>query len=143
MSLLRNCCSNWKVWTGAGALLLVVLVVDPKALGAVLPVALGLACPLSMGAMMWGMRPSHTSATLAPRPSRDTEARIAALQAEIAELRATPQQFGAGEGEPELATTASRTAAVNVSPLPNQVRSRPWPDRGRNRRLRSGTPLGH
>ena len=86
MSLLRGCCFNWKVWAGAGAVLLLVLLLAPNALGAVFPIALALACPLSMAAMMWGMRSSRTSAS-ASGSRGDTEARIAALQAEIAHLQ--------------------------------------------------------
>ncbi len=140
MSLVRNCCFNWRVWTGAGAVLLVVLVVAPKGLGAVFPIALGLACPLSMGAMMWGMRSSPS----APGPPKDTEARIAALQAEIANLRAAPhRRVDPADGGPAVGPTAARAAAVHALRLPNEVRNRPLPDRGRKRRLRSGTPLGH
>lgn len=90
MILLRSCCFNWKVWAGAGAVLLVVFLLAPGALGAVFPVAVGLACPLSMAAMMWSMRASGGSADAGVGRRDDDEARIAALQAEIARLRRAP-----------------------------------------------------
>lgn len=117
MSLLRNCCFNWKVWTGAGAVLLVVLLVDPKALAAVFPVAVGLACPLSMGVMMWSMRSSGGSVASKPEAGVDTEARIAALQANIVELRAPCRtRVAPGEGGPAGVRYSAGAAELPVLP---------------------------
>ena len=87
--MLPNCCFNWKVWAGAGAVVLGVLVVVPAAFGAVLPLTIGLACPLSMAAMMWGMRskPGQGARGATALGQDERAGRIAALEFEIAALR--------------------------------------------------------
>ena len=87
--MLRSCCFNWRVWAGAGVIALGVLALAPGAAGAVVPVALGLACPLSMILMMRGMggMGSSRSRGAATGVHDIKRARIAALEAELAELR--------------------------------------------------------
>lgn len=84
--MLRSCCFNWRVWAGAGVVALVVLAVAPGAAAAVVPLALGLACPLSMLLMMRGMR-SPGSRQSTPSSPGSRRVRIAALESELAKLR--------------------------------------------------------
>ena len=50
-----KCCLNWKVIAGLGVAGLAVWVAAPTVFASVLPVLLGLICPLSMIAMIVGM----------------------------------------------------------------------------------------
>lgn len=84
--VLRSCCFNWRVWAGAGVVTLAVVVAAPGALGVVAPLVLGLACPLSMITMLWGMRSSRRRDSPSPL-TEAARAQVAALEAEIAELR--------------------------------------------------------
>lgn len=122
--MLRNCCFNWKVWAGAGASLLVVLVVAPGALGAAVPIAIGLACPLSMAAMMWGMRSprgSTTSTQLAPSARGE---RIAALEAEVRRLRGEPQG-SSNDGRAPLLPDGRRHRRCGAEPARRGVTGTP------------------
>lgn len=51
-----RCCLNPKVIGGLAAVGLVVLLLAPASSAAALPLLITLVCPLSMGAMAWGMR---------------------------------------------------------------------------------------
>jgi hypothetical protein len=53
---MRGMCINKKVIIGLAVVAGGVLLLFPQAVGTVFPVLVVLACPLSMGAMMWGMR---------------------------------------------------------------------------------------
>jgi Heavy metal binding domain len=84
-------CLNPKVLAG---LAVVVFIFQPRLLSLALPVLLLAACPLSMAAMMWGMRQSSgsgtpASSTLAP------EARLAELRAELVRVKTERAQLSA------------------------------------------------
>ena len=80
--MLLRCCFNWKVWLGAVAVAIGVLVFARSAAGAAVPIVIGLACPLSMVVMMWGMR-SGSDVTVDRHAG--LRSRIAALEAELRE----------------------------------------------------------
>ena len=86
---MMKCCFDKRVWAGAGVLAVVLLVADPHAGWAALPVLAGLACPLSMLFMMRGMRGGAAGST-APGASAasDRAAEIARLRRDISQLRA-------------------------------------------------------
>jgi len=85
-----KCCFDKRVWVGLGVLAVVLLVADPHAGWAALPVLAGLACPLSMLFMMRGMRGGAEGSAAEPGASAasDRAAEIARLRREIGQLRA-------------------------------------------------------
>jgi hypothetical protein len=87
---MMKCCFDKRVWAGAGVLAVVLLVADPHAGRAALPVLAGLACPLSMLFMIRGMRGGADGSAAAPGASAasDRAAEIARLRREISQLRA-------------------------------------------------------
>jgi hypothetical protein len=87
---MMKCCFDKRVWAGAGVLAVVLLVADPHAGWAALPVLAGLACPLSMLFMMRGMRGGAGGSAAAPGASAasDRAAEIARLRCDISQLRA-------------------------------------------------------
>lgn len=99
--MLRRCCFNWKVWLGVGTAAIAVIAVAPRAAGAIVPIALGLACPLSMVAMMLGMR-SSVGGRPAGSDHDEARARIEALESELAQLRGGPPNDRAVR-EPDVA----------------------------------------
>src|SRR5581483_6384617 len=105
-AVLRSCCFNWRVWAGAGIVAVIVLAVAPGAAGAVVPLALGTACPLSMLMMMRGMRPSGTQQS-ARSTTGTSRARIAALESELARLRAAERPPG-DRGHPRAAVPTAQ-----------------------------------
>lgn len=90
-------CFDWKVAAGLALTGLTVALVVPRLSSIALPSLVMLACPLSMGAMMWGMRrgtePQNTPSldvSVEQRLRRElaaTEARRAELQTELGQLR--------------------------------------------------------
>jgi uncharacterized SAM-binding protein YcdF (DUF218 family) len=80
---MMKCCFDKRVWAGLGVLAVVLLVADPHAGWAALPVLAGLACPLSMLFMMRGMRGGAEGSA-----AGDRAAEIARLRREIGQLRA-------------------------------------------------------
>jgi hypothetical protein len=106
-------CLNWKVLVGLGLVGVGIWVIAPNLFLAALPILLLAACPLSMLAMMWGMKhvmqpgqnDSHSpQAGLTMGRRTDQEERLAELKAqqsaigrEIAQLEQGSQQ-GIGEG---------------------------------------------
>ena len=79
-------CLNRRVLIGLAGIGVAVLVVRPAWLGAVLPLLVVLACPLSMLLMMRGGSSSCETTT-----SRATDEELAGLRTEIARLRAEVQ----------------------------------------------------
>lgn len=110
-------CLNWKVLVGLGLVGVGIWVVAPNLFLAALPILLLAACPLSMLAMMWGMKhvmqpgqndSRSSQAGLTMGGLTDQEERLAELKAqqsaigcEITELEQGSQQ-GIGEGGSDL-----------------------------------------
>jgi uncharacterized membrane protein len=110
-------CLNWKVLVGLGLVGVGIWAVAPNLFLAALPFLLLAACPLSMLAMMWGMKhvmqsgqngsqPSQAGLPTCHEPSRgerlgELKARQAAISRETAELERGSQQATA-EGESVL-----------------------------------------
>lgn len=94
-----KCCFNKKVLYGLGGLGLAIFLFAPSARH-YLPVLASLVCPLSMGAMMFGMSkvggkktPTQSTGTLVAGSgsleSTDRDVKLASLRARIAEIEAT------------------------------------------------------
>lgn len=84
-------CFDKRVLIGLGVAAVVVLLAAPGVAGAVLPVLLVAACPLSMLVMMRGMHGGQRGAgTTPPGDARDAE--VARLRAEVAELKGSQPQ---------------------------------------------------
>lgn len=102
-------CFNWKVLAGLAVALVGVRVAAPDLFGAVLPLALIAACPLSMLVMMRGMKggacASERGAQAANQPV-GAEDRVAVLRTELAQSRSREQELSA-----ELAQLSSEAAA--------------------------------
>jgi hypothetical protein len=87
-------CLNPKVLAGLAVLAVGLFVFQPRLLSVALPVLLVAACPLSMAAMMWGMRRSSGSRT----PASSTlppKARLEELQAELVRVKTERAQLSA------------------------------------------------
>jgi hypothetical protein len=80
---------NWRVIGGLAAVSVAVLVVAPRAAFTLLPVLAALACPLSMVAMIWGMRSGRQGTSCSPKEAVDQtrDERIRRLEAEISSIR--------------------------------------------------------
>jgi len=78
-------CLNPKVLAVLGVTAVAVFVFQPRLLSVALPVLVLALCPLSMLAMMWGMRQSSSSGTSASS-SIAPGARLAYLRAELARV---------------------------------------------------------
>ncbi len=98
-------CLNPKVLAGLAVLAAVVFVFQPRLLSVALPVLLLAACPLSMAAMMWGMRRSSGSRTPASS-TLGSEARMAELRAELVRMKTErtqlPAELDAAQSAPVL-----------------------------------------
>jgi hypothetical protein len=108
MVKLFGMCLNWKVLLGVGVMGFGIWIIAPGLLWKVLPLLLVAVCPLSMLGMGWGMkrmmeRNHHDSGMLhegSPKPAQvdpqnrlaDLEAKQAALQREIAQVKAETSQ---------------------------------------------------
>ena len=97
---MMKCCFNKKVWYTLGGVAVAIFFFAPSARH-YLPVLASLACPLSMGAMMFGMSKlggkktttescatGTTSAVTAGAGSVDRDVKLASLRARIAEIEA-------------------------------------------------------
>ena len=117
MSTVRRLCLNWKVLAGVVMVALVIARVEPRLLGAALPVLLVAICPLSMLLMMRGMRGmggmhSDQSSGESEQAGQSTttplppSGQLAALKGQLARLQAEADAIGqqihrleaAGEG---------------------------------------------
>lgn len=109
-------CFNRKVLLGLGVAALGVLAIAPQLFSRVLPLLIVAACPLGMVLMMRGMSGSGASCQSgkpgAGQVTRDEEAEIARLRAEVERLRT--ERLAAGG-----ATTAAAEAEI-----PRPVRGR-------------------
>ena len=98
MNMLKMCW-NWKVLAGLAAVAVAMYLVAPNAILAALPLLVLLACPLSMVAMMWGMRGMGRMQAAHGQPSRETLASAPTVplsrEEQLASLRAQLQQVGA------------------------------------------------
>jgi len=105
---MMRCCFDKRVWTGLGLLAVGLLVADPRAGWAALPLLASLACPVSMLFMIRRVRRGAGPAMAGPGGelaggARGTEgdrtARIARLRGEIRQLKAHPGDVAlAGRG---------------------------------------------
>lgn len=102
-------CLNRKVLTGAGVLLLGVLVFAPQAFGVALPLVAMALCPLGMLLMMRSMsggnRSCQNGAPAQPSTVTEADAEIIRLQVEIDRLRAEQDSQRAVEPSPPLQPT--------------------------------------
>lgn len=97
MMKLGRLCLNWKVLLALGVVGVGIWIIAPGLLLKVLPLLLVAICPLSMLAMGWGMKRAMEGT---PKPAQvepqnrlaDLEAKQAALQQEIAQVRAETSQ---------------------------------------------------
>ncbi len=104
-----KCCFDKRVWIGLGVLAAGLLVLDPHAGWAALPVLAGLACPVSMLFMMRGMRQGTGSGMAAPggEPAVGDSTEKGDRAAEIARLRREIQQLKAQASDVTRVTTAA------------------------------------
>lgn len=87
-------CLNKRVLVGLGAVGLGVLVFAPQLLGAVGPLLLLAACPLSMVFMMRAMNSGGQSANSCGSNAQDQDAQLRELQEEVNRLKAEAQLRG-------------------------------------------------
>ena len=108
-----RCCFDKRVWIGLGVLAAGLLIADPRAGWAALPVLAGLACPVSMLVMMPGMRQTAGPGTAAPggEPAVGTGGVEGDRAAEIAWLRREIRQLKAHAGDMTLAGADAGPAA--------------------------------
>ncbi len=83
-------CLNWKVLAGAGVAVVAVLVFNPAAAVAVIPLAILAVCPLSMVLMMFAMKKGMSGH---PAEATTPEAAAQRLQALKQEQRELEQQI--------------------------------------------------
>jgi len=105
-------CFNWKVLAGLGAVAAGLLVFAPGAAVAVLPLLLLLACPLSMGVMMFAMRGRGGNASGSCHCAED-EASVEAKRVRLAALREEVHQL-----QFELLGTPAAASAEPPAPPP-------------------------
>ena len=97
MMKLGRLCLNWKVLLALGVVGFGIWIIAPGLLLKVLPLLLVAICPLSMLGMAWGMKRGMEGS---PKPAQvdsrerlaDLEAKQAALQHEIAQVKAETSQ---------------------------------------------------
>lgn len=102
-----RCCLNPRVIGGLAVVGLAVWLFAPAADAASLPLLITLVCPLSMGAMAWGMRrggsraaaPRNGVASPLPAGPDDVDAELRALREELAIARAR-RQLASHDGRP-------------------------------------------
>lgn len=84
-----RCCLNPKVLAGLALVGSALWLLSPVSIGAVLPALLVLACPLSMGVMMWRMRSGGSCSATVPGSggATDADVQVRALRAGIPSLR--------------------------------------------------------
>lgn len=113
-------CFNWKVLAGLAMVAVGVVLFAPGAALAVLPLLLLLACPLSMGVMMFAMRGHGGSASESCHHTEDDvsveakRARLAALKEEEQRLvrELSPNAVDSGElPAPSVASATTSQAA--------------------------------
>jgi hypothetical protein len=91
-----RCCLNPKVMAGLGVVALASWLLAPATAAAVVPLLIGLICPLSMGVMMWQMRKGGSRRSAVPaEQDTDVEAQLSAMREELAIARARRQLRGA------------------------------------------------
>jgi hypothetical protein len=86
---LIKCCLNPKVIGGLVLVAVGVLIISPHAFGRVLPLLIGLICPLSMVGMVVIMARGGRAGV----PTPDDQQVVGAQRAEIAKLRAEAEQL--------------------------------------------------
>ncbi len=124
-------CLNWKVLVGLAVAGLGIWIVAPSLVGAVLPLLLLAACPLSMLLMMWGMGGDRcavqpASARPAQGSALSTDERLARLKAEQAALA---RDIAQGEAARDLAEREAGVATpADVTPGPVGTRQPVGPD---------------
>ena len=96
-------CLNPRVLAGLAVTAVAVFIFEPRLLSVALPVLVLALCPLSMVAMMWGMRASSGTGS-SVSSGRLPEARLAVLEAELARMKAERTQLSA---EPEAGHSAA------------------------------------
>lgn len=108
---MSRCCFNPKVLAGLAGVGAALWFLSPASIGAALPTLVVLACPLSMGVMMWRMRSGGSCSAAPPGNSGGigTDVEIRALRAEIASLRDDAAPAGTSA---DLAAAAEGRAAV-------------------------------
>lgn len=86
-------CRNPKLWIALGAVAVVILVAAPTSVGALLPILLVAACPLSMLLMAGGMaRMAGRGRGKAEDAAIADSSELARLRGEVAELRQRAQR---------------------------------------------------
>lgn len=109
-------CFNWKVLAGLAVVAVGVVLFAPGAALAVLPLLLLLACPLSMGAMMFAMR-GHGGSASESCHHTEGDASVEAKRARLAALKEEEQRL-----ELELSTNTVDSAGM---PTPSIARATP------------------
>lgn len=101
-----RCCLNPKVIGALAAVGIAVWLLAPASAAAALPLLITLVCPLSMGAMAWGMRRRDTGGTdkatsgpSAALMTEDVDAELRGLREELAIAR-TRRQLAARDDHP-------------------------------------------
>ena len=82
-----RCCLNPKVMGGLAVVGLLLWLVAPVSGAAALPLLFALVCPLSMGAMAWGMRRGDSCAASSPASAEGSVAAPAGVDAELRAVR--------------------------------------------------------
>lgn len=112
MNKMFGMCLNWKVIGGLAAVGVAVVLFAPPLLPTALPLLAVLVCPLSMGAMMWGMSRMGGMQGSACQAEPETPAVRGELsrEAQLAQLRAELRSLDARQS-----TLAGQVAALEQS----------------------------
>ena len=112
-------CLNPRVLAGLAATAVAVFIFQPRLLSVALPVLVLALCPLSMLAMMWGMRASSGTGS-SVSSGRSPEARLAELEAELARMKAErtrlSAELDAGQSAPVPHVTAQEGLGRKAEP---------------------------
>ncbi len=124
-------CLNWKVLAGLAVVGLIVLVVAPQFIGAVLPLLLVAACPLSMLFMMRGMFGNGNATTQmhgeqVPTVGLTCDEHLAALKSRMSRMQAEQEDIARQIAEmesPEVPVVSEAAVVARAADRRNRKRT--------------------